>query len=211
MRSNRPSAAAMGRLARGDPALGAALRRVPAFPGFPLPAHGRMSHVRYLARVILYQQLADAAARTIVGRVVALTPGPQLPSAEELLALPEAALRGAGVSRAKTAALRDLARRAVDGRLGLRAAARLDDAEIVERIVQVRGLGVWSAQMFLLFRLGRLDVMPGTDLGVQEGLRRLDGLPERPAPRQVEQRAEAWAPLRSVAAWVLWRLAEERL
>ena len=92
--------------------------------------------------------------------------------------------------------------------LRLRGVGRLPDEEIVQRLTVVRGIGVWTAQMFLLFKLGRLDVMPATDLGVREGLRRLDELEERPAPKAVLARSEVWKPLRSVASWVLWRLCD---
>ena len=105
-------------------------------------------------------------------------------------------------------ALRDLATRSLDGSLRLRGLHRLDDEAIVERLVEVRGIGPWSVHMFLMFRLGRLDVIAPGDLGLQEGLRRLDGLSERPGPRELAARAEVWSPLRSVASWVLWRLAD---
>ncbi len=204
----RPTPAALRRLRHADPRLAEAMRRTPRFPGFPDALQARQSHFAYLGRAIVFQQLAGAAARTIHGRVCALTPGPRFPSAEELTRLSDERLRGAGLSGNKLASLRDLAGRVLDKRLILGSLGRLDDAAIVERLVSVRGIGPWTGQMFLMFRLGRLDVMPATDLGVQEGLRRLDGLVDRPGPRAVEARAEAWAPLRSVAAWTLWRLTE---
>jgi len=186
------------------------MRRTAPYPGFPEPSRARgESHFGALGRAILYQQLATQAAATIFRRVRALTPGPRFPRPEQLLALPDGVLRGAGVSGAKQAALRDLAEHVLDGRLRLASLARRSDDEIIEAIVQVRGLGVWSAQMFLMFRLGRLDVLPATDLGIQEGLRRLDGASERPRPAEVLKRGACWAPLRSVAAWTLWRLTEE--
>lgn len=205
----RPTAAALRRLRASDPALAAALRTCGPYPGFPEPARARgESHFGALGRAILFQQLAGKAAATIHRRVCALTPGPRFPRPEDLLALPEGALRAAGASGAKQAALHDLAEHVLDGRLRLTQLARRDDEEIIEAIIQVRGLGVWSAQMFLMFRLGRLDVLPGNDLGIQEGLRRLDQLDERPKPAEVLARGERWAPLRSVASWTLWRLTE---
>lgn len=198
-------------LARRDPALGRALRRVPAFPGFPVkrgPA-AAPSHFHHLARVIVYQQLAGKAASTIHGRVAALTPGRGFPDARAFLELEDAELRGAGLSRSKLRALRDLAERVVDGRLPLARIARLDDDEVLARVTEVFGIGEWSAQMFLIFRLGRLDVLPTGDLGVQEGLLLLDGLDERPTPAELAARGEAWGPLRSVATWVLYRLVDE--
>ncbi|MEZ6017286.1 MAG: DNA-3-methyladenine glycosylase 2 family protein [Planctomycetota bacterium] len=205
---NRPSAAALRALRRSDPALGAALTRVAPFPGFP-SATGTDSHFHALARSIISQQLATAAARTIHGRVRALSPGPRFLRPEDVLALAPAALRGAGLSGAKLASLVDLAERCLDGRLALHRVARMSDEEVIERLVEVRGIGRWTAQMFLMFRLGRLDVLAPDDLGLREGLRRLDGLPERPTPKALAVRGECWAPLRSVASWALWRLTEE--
>ena len=204
-----PSAVQVRALARRDPVLGRALRRLAPFPGFPAAQQRRLSHYEYLARAIVFQQLAGAAARTIWGRARALTPGPRFPRPAELLAMSAERLRAASLSRQKSAALRDLAARVEDGRLVLGSLGRLSDGAIVERLTSVRGIGEWSAQMLLLFRLGRLDVLPHTDLAIQEGLRRLDGLAERPRPREVLARGERWRPLASVAAWALWRLSED--
>jgi len=181
------------------------MSKVPPFPAFPVAADTG-SHFHSLAKAIVHQQLAVKAASTIHGRVRALSPGPRFPTPPQILALPEVQLRAAGLSRAKTAAIKDLAEKTLDGSLGLRSIGRRPDQEVVEILTQVRGIGVWSAQMFLLFRLGRQDVMAGGDLGLQEGLRILDGLKERPTPKQLEERAEVWAPLRSMASWLLWRL-----
>ena len=195
----------MGRLRRRDPVLARAMARVAPFPDFPIRADAD-SHFHSLAKAIVHQQLSTKAAGTIHGRVRALSPGRRFPTPPQILELPDAHLRGAGLSRAKTAAIQDLATKTLDGSLGLRTIARYSDEEVIEILTQVRGVGVWSAQMFLLFRLGRQDIMAGGDLGLQEGLRVLDGLSERPGPKELEQRAEVWAPLRSVASWVLWRL-----
>jgi len=206
-----PSAGELRALARRDPALGRAMRRLPRFPRFPDAVQRvQRTHFHALARAIVYQQLAGKAAATIHARVCALTPGPGFPKPAELLALPDPALRGAGLSRNKLLALRDLAARVESGTLRLSSIARLPDAEIVERLVEVRGIGEWSAQMFLLFRLGRLDVLPATDLGVREGVRVLDGLEERPTPGAVLARGEIWRPLCSVASWYMWRLVERQ-
>jgi 3-methyladenine DNA glycosylase/8-oxoguanine DNA glycosylase len=183
------------------------MSRVKPFPGFPRGVL-RGSHFHAIARSIVYQQLATAAAGAIYGRVCALTPGGSFPSAAELLALGEERMRSAGLSRAKTRALRDLASRCETGQLELRGIGRLSNEEIIERLTTVWGVGEWTAQMFLIFKLGRLDVMPSTDLGIQEGLKRLDGLSTRPDPNHVLERAEPWRPLRSVASWVLWRLTD---
>ena len=202
----RPDPRHLRALRRNDPALAAAMRRTEPFPGFP-SGSPRLSRYESLAKAIVYQQLAGKAAATIWGRVRALGGG-RLPAAPDLLALDDEALRGAGLARGELAALRDLAGRIDDGRLKLRAIHRHDDEEVIGRLVEVRGIGRWTAQMFLLFQLGRLDVMPTGDLGIQEGLRRLDGLAERPDPGAVLERSAAWAPIRSVASWHLWRLKE---
>ena len=204
-----PTPEQLDRLARSDPALGAAMARVTPYPGFPHGVLARGSHFQAVARSITFQQLAGAAARTIYGRVCALTPGSRFPTASECLALPDEAFRGAGLSAAKTRAIRDLAGKCADGSVRLRSVASMDDADIVEMLSSVWGIGEWTAQMFLIFRLGRLDVMPAGDLGVREGVRLLDGLPVRPTQKAVLERAEAWRPLRSVATWVLYRLCDE--
>lgn len=205
LRSGLPSPSQMRGLRRHDPLLAQAMTRVAPFPDFPIRADAD-SHFHSLAKAIVHQQLSTKAAGTIHGRIRNLTPGSRFPSPPQILELPDARLRGAGLSRAKTAAFKDLASKTLDGSLGLPSIARRPDAEVIEILTQVRGIGVWSAQMFLLFRLGRQDVMAGGDLGLQEGLRILDGLSERPGPKDLEKRAEVWAPLRSVASWVLWRL-----
>lgn len=203
-----PTASQLRALDRRDPALGRARRRVAPFPKFPTKEGGQ-SHFHALSRAIVHQQLAGAAARTIHDRVRALTPGPRFPDAAAIQALSDEALRGAGLSANKLAALRDLSEHCLDGRILLRSIARRPNEEIIEELVTVRGIGRWTAQMFLMSRLGRLDVLAPLDLGLQEGLKRLDGLVERPRPKELEARGVCWSPLASVASWVLWRLADE--
>ena len=125
-----------------------------------------------------------------------------------MLALSGEELRGAGLSGNKAKALRDLASKIVSGELRLKGIARHEDAEVIRLLSTVWGIGEWTAQMFLIFKLGRLDIMPSGDLGVQNGLRILDGLDGRPSPDTLLLRAEVWRPLRSVAAWYLWRLTD---
>jgi DNA-3-methyladenine glycosylase II len=205
----KPSAAQLRELARRDPVLGRAMKALPSFPGFPDATSRRSpSHYDALARAIVFQQLATKAAQTIHGRVCALTEGPHFPRPEEVAKLPDAALRGAGLSQNKLLAVRDLAGRVEDGRLDLERIARKKDARVVEELVLVRGIGEWSAHMFLLFRLGRLDVFAPGDLGVREGMRLLDGDLERPTPKAAEARALVWSPLRSVGTWMMWRILE---
>ena len=205
----QPTPQQLNHLAQADPRLGAAMERVAEFPDFS-KASRRFSNFHYLCRSIIYQQLAGAAARAIYERVRGLTPGDSFPDARELLALSTEELRGAGLSGNKVLALSDLAARVHSRSLRLGGLGRLPDEEIVRRLTVVRGIGVWTAQMFLLFKLARLDVMPATDLGVREGLRRLDRLEERPTPKAVLERSEVWKPLRSVSSWVLWRLCDTK-
>ncbi|MCH2100346.1 MAG: DNA-3-methyladenine glycosylase 2 family protein [Planctomycetes bacterium] len=192
-----------------DPTMADAVCRLDPMPDFPIGPLARQSNFVYLARSIVFQQLAGAAASTIWGRYAALTPGRRPPSPEELLALPEAKLRGAGLSRNKLASIRDLAQRVVEGDLRLRSLSSMDNQEVIDHLVQVRGIGPWTAQVFLMFKLGRLDVLPPADLGLQEGMRILDGLERRPTAKKLEQRAAAWSPFRTQAAWTLWRVVDE--
>jgi len=174
-----------------------------------MPWARRASTFAYLGRAIVYQQLAGAAAAAIHGRVCRLTPGSGFPNPRQIQALSDEELRGAGLSAAKLRSVRELAEHVLDGSLRLRGLSRLPDEEVIDRLTVVWGIGRWSAQMYLMFKLGRPDVMPATDLGIQEGLRRLDGLAERPKPADVLERAEDWRPTRTVASWVLWRLCDE--
>lgn len=161
-----------------------------------------------LVRAILAQQLSSKAAATIHERVLALVGGPDGMTPERVLALDVAALRAAGVSGPKTAYIRDLAERVGGGRLDLDALEREPDEVIVEAITAVKGLGRWSAEMFLIFRLNRGDVFPVGDLGIVKGMQTLLGMKRRPAPRTMVRAAEVWRPYRSVAAWYLWRIHE---
>jgi 3-methyladenine DNA glycosylase/8-oxoguanine DNA glycosylase len=156
-----------------------------------------------LVRMVCYQQLAGKAAAAIHGRVRALVPGPLTP--EAVLALPDGALRGAGLSAAKTASVRDLAAKAAAGELGLATISRLPDEEVVTRLSAVRGIGRWTAEMFLIFELRRLDVWPTGDLGVREGWRLAHGLEAQPTPAQLALLGEPLRPVRSVAAWYCWQ------
>jgi 3-methyladenine DNA glycosylase/8-oxoguanine DNA glycosylase len=203
----KPTPSQLRALFARDPVLGEARKGLTPFPGFPV--EGRLPYFHTLARIIIYQQLAVAAARTIHGRVQALSPDPRrFPTAAEFLALSEKDLKGAGLSRNKLKAIRDLAERVREGSLKLRSLSRLPDEEVSRQLTAVWGIGEWTARMFLLFHLGRLDVFAPGDLGIQEGIRILDGLEVRPTPNEALERSEVWAPLRSVASWYLWRLAD---
>jgi 3-methyladenine DNA glycosylase/8-oxoguanine DNA glycosylase len=170
----------------------------------PVPANRRFEQ---LAESIAYQQLAGKAAATIWGRVRALYPAGPL-DAVAVLETPEADLRAAGLSGAKTAALLDLAHHVASDELPLAHAGRLSDDVIMEELVAVRGIGPWTAQMFLLFTLQRLDVWPTGDLGVRSGYGVAYGHGEPPAPKQLDPLGEPFRPYRSVAAWYCWRVLE---
>ena len=166
-------------------------------------------HFGALARSILYQQLAGRAAAAIHARFLALFEG-ATPTPEAVAAAPDSLLRSAGLSGAKAAAIRDLAERVVDGRLRLDDLARLEDDKVVERLVTVRGIGRWTAEMFLIFTLGRLDVWPVGDYGVRAGFARAHSLDGLPTPSELAELGERYRPWRSVAAWYCWRAVEDR-
>ena len=161
-----------------------------------------------MARAIVYQQLSGKAAGTIHGRFHALYGG-RAPEPAELLATGDDALRAAGLSRQKVGYLRDLAARVAAGEVPLDRVERLGDDEIVAALTRVKGVGRWTAQMFLMFRLGRPDVLPDLDLGVQKAIQRAYGLAAAPTPADVLRIGAPWAPHRTVASWYLWRLLDD--
>ena len=161
-----------------------------------------------LVRVILSQQLSGKAADTIYGRVVVLAGGLESLTPSTLRAIEVVALRGAGVSGPKAQYLHDLAERALDGRLDLHALDGCPDADVIAAITSVKGMGQWSAEMFLMFRLNRPDIFPVGDLGIVKGMQKLYGMRRPPSPRTMMKLAEPWRPYRSVAAWYLWRIHE---
>jgi DNA-3-methyladenine glycosylase II len=164
--------------------------------------------VRSLARSIVYQQLSGKAAETIWGRFVALYPGKRFPRPAAILATPDAALRAAGLSGAKAAALKDLARHVVERRLVPARLPKASDEEVAAMLLPVRGIGPWSVDMFLMFALGRLDVLPVGDLGIRKGMQQHFGLRKLPDAARMTRLAAPWRPYRSVAAWYMWRLLE---
>ena len=172
-----------------------------------LQARDDGTHFDALVRAIVYQQLSGKAAATIHGRVRALY-GDRDPTPEELLATPEDKLRAAGLSRQKLGYIRDLAARVASGDVPLDHVHTLDDDTLTEALVRVKGIGKWTAQMFLMFRLGRPNVLPDLDLGIQNGIRRAYGLRKQPKPKDVLKIGARWAPHASVAAWYLWRVLE---
>lgn len=189
---------------RRDADLRELIRRAGAFtlaprrPAAPFPA---------LLRAIVYQQLSGKAAATIHGRVMALFPGRAHPSPEQLLDIDASVLRGAGLSQNKLLAVRDLALKVQDGTVpSLRRLRNMPDEEVVERLVVVRGVGRWTAEMFLIFTLCRPDVLPLNDLGIHRGFCRVYGGESDPA--RLLATGERWRPYRSVASWYLWRAAD---
>ena len=162
------------------------------------------THFDALLRAIVYQQLSGKAASTILGRILALYGG-RYPTADELIATPEEQLRAAGLSRQKLSYLRDLARHVQDGSLPLDRVHDLDDTQIIEALTAVKGIGRWSAQMFLMFRLGRPDVLPDADLGIRKGIQRAYRMRKLPPPKKVQQLGARWSPYATYACWYLWR------
>jgi DNA-3-methyladenine glycosylase II len=162
------------------------------------------THFQALTRSIVYQQLSGKAAATIFGRFNALAPD-GAPSPADVLAMTDDRLRAAGLSRQKIAYLRDLASKVDTGALPLEDVGSMTDDDIIEHLVQVKGIGKWTAQMFLMFRLGRQDVLPDLDLGIQNAIRRAYRLRKRPAPERVRHIGSKWSPHSTVACWYLWR------
>jgi len=169
---------------------------------FTLRPHRR--RFRMLARSIVAQQLSAAAARTISQRIELLV-APGVVTAESLARLSTRQLRQAGVSRQKIEFLRDLSRAVTSGEVRLGRMTRLDDERVIETLVQVKGIGRWTAQMFLIFALGRLDVLPDDDLGVRAAVGRIHGLGEMPTKAQLRELAGPWRPFASVGSWYCWR------
>ena len=162
-----------------------------------------------LSRAIAHQQLNGVAAQRILGRFVALFGAAKFPAPQQVLEAPDAQLRGVGFSHAKIAALKDLARKTLEGTVPPASElALLGDLEIIERISSVRGIGRWTVEMMLMFQLERRDVLPVDDFGVRTGFRLAYGLKGMPTPRALAQFGERWKPWRSVAAWYLWRAVE---
>ena len=195
--------AAVRHLKRADAKLATLIERVGPFE---MTLAETQSPFEALLESIVYQQLTGKAAATILGRVVALFAPKEFPSPEDLVAIADEKLRGAGLSRAKTAALKDLAAKTLQGVVPpLEELHRMEEEAIVERLTEVRGIGRWTVEMMLIFRLGRPDVMPVTDYGVRKGFMRTFRTRELPDPKKMLARAEAWRPYRSVAAWYMWR------
>ncbi len=196
--------AAAAEVARRDKVMARLMKRTGPFR-LPRPTS---DHFAALAESILYQQLAGAAASAIHGRFVALFNGNLSPKA--VLALPPRKLRGAGLSRAKVASIRDLAAKITDGTVPLQRIGRLPDEEIITLLSVVRGIGRWTAEMFLIFQLRRLDVWPVEDYGIRKGYSLAYGLRNLLTPKQLQVKGERFRPYRTVAAWYCWQAVHEQ-
>ena len=166
------------------------------------------THFEAVARAIVYQQLSGKAAGTIHGRFHALYGG-RAPEPHELLVTTDEVLRGAGLSRQKIGYLRDLADRVASGDVPLDHIETLPDDEAIAALTRVKGVGRWTAQIFLMFRLGRPDILPELDLGIQKGVQLTYGRRKLPTPKDVARIGAAWAPWRTIAAWYLWRSLDD--
>ena len=202
--SPRSFGAAARILAERDPVIA----RLVAEAGPPRLSRPTESHFATLVRAIVYQQLAGRAAAAIHGRLIAAVGGNVLP--EPLLALTDEQMRAVGLSRNKMASLRDLAAKVLEGTVVLspRGLARESDDEIVARLSAVRGIGPWTAEMFLIFQLRRPDVWPVDDYGVRKGWAQAHRLKDLPAPRALQAEGEKFRPYRTVAAWYCWRAVD---
>ncbi len=187
---------------RRDPVLGGVIKKV----GACQLGHGpEQPPFVALAYSIASQQLSVKAADTIFGRFRDLFPPDRVPDPVRLLEMDAELIRGVGFSRPKVGFLRDLAAHVVDGRLPIDAMRAMPDEEILGRLTEIKGIGRWTAEVFLVFRLGRMDVFPADDLGLVKAVQRVYGLRKRPSRDRLMKIAEPWRPYRSVAAWYLWR------
>ena len=188
---------------RKDAAMARVIESVGAFEGWPASANP----FRALARSVIFQQLSGKAAGTIFNRFIAIwgLEGDQFPEPKQVLSASEEQMRAAGLSRQKAASVRDMAEHFASGELSLEHFHAWDDEEIIEHLTRVRGVGRWTAEMFLIFHLGRPDVLPVNDVGINRAMMKQYGLEALPKPADVLRIGEAWRPWATVACWYLWR------
>lgn len=187
----------------------AVMRRLIQTHGPCLLVPQKRSPYEALISAVAHQQLHANAAEAILRRLKALFPGCRFPKPQQVLDADDAALRGCGFSTGKMLAIRDIAAKTLSGHIPTRAAAaKLDDDELISRLVEVRGVGRWTVEMLLIFTLGRPDVFPADDYGVRNGWRVVKKLAEMPRPKELLARADKWRPHRTLAAWYLWRAAD---
>jgi DNA-3-methyladenine glycosylase II len=189
-------------LMRKDPVLATVIRQVGPCALADIPSQPPFMA---LAEAIASQQLSVKAADTIFARFCALFAPDNIPDPHRLLLLEDEVIRASGFSRAKTLFLRDLARHVTDKRLALEQLHELEDEHVLAQLTAVKGIGVWTAEIFLMFRLKRPDVFPADDLGLVKAVQRVYGLRQRPTRKKLMRMADGWRPYRSVAAWYLWR------
>jgi DNA-3-methyladenine glycosylase II len=195
------------KLAAADPVMAKLIKTIGPCPIRPLKDGEPFD---MLVRAVVHQQLSTKAAGTIHARVLALFRGPAHPTPRQILRKDETALRGAGLSRNKIAALKDLARKTLDGVVPCRADCEaLDDETLIERLSAVRGVGRWTAEMFLIATLARPDVLAVGDLGLRKGAERAYRLRATPSPDELMAMGERWRPYRTTASWYLWRVLEQ--
>lgn len=182
-------------------------RVVPTHEPYPTTFEKKKDPFRALVRAVVYQQLSGKAAGTIHGRMLALFPERDHPTPEDLLDATPETLRTAGLSRQKIAAIKDVAQKRIDGIIPeARKLSRMSDEEIIERLTAARGVGRWTVEMYLMFTLGRPDILPADDLGVRNGAKKL--FRREFKPQDLAKYGARWAPYRSAAAWHLWRVAD---
>jgi DNA-3-methyladenine glycosylase II len=197
---------AMDTLAAKDPQLASLIKETEEFR---IEIDGSDSPYEILLEAIAYQSISGKAAATIFGRVKALSSTGGVPAPHEMLKLKKPALRKAGLSGAKILAMKDLAQKTIDGVVPtLDQAQNLSNEELVERLVSVRGIGAWTVEMFLIFRLGRQDVLPVHDLGVKKGWSITYGKKRLPKPKELLAFGERWRPYRTIASWYMWRACQ---
>ena len=195
----QPYDAAIAHLRKADPVMGDLMARSGPCTLEP----GSTDAFLTLCQSIVSQQLSSRAAGTIIERLEKLFDS-GLPTPEGILSLPDETLRGLGLSRQKQASLKDLSTKTIDGSLQLGELATLNDDEVTRQLTQVRGIGVWTAEMFLIFSLGRLDVFPVGDLGIRKAIQQLYGYKKMPAVVTMHRHARKWAPYRTIGSWYLW-------
>ncbi len=191
---------AIAHLKRVDPILGAVIDRVGAYS-----INRRPDRFHSLVQAIIFQQLAGRAAQTIFDRFVAAVGGGRFPTPDRLLAASDETMRSAGLSRGKMAYIRDLATHVNNRTLSFHRHGRMTDDEIIADLTRVRGIGRWTAEMFLMFNLHRPDVLPVDDLGVRNAVARLYGMSAPPPPKELRVFGQRWSPYRTVASWYLWQ------
>jgi DNA-3-methyladenine glycosylase II len=197
---------ALRHLRRCDPVMAQLIRR--AGPYEPKPERG-IGPYEALVQAVAHQQLTGKAARTILGRFFALYGGDCCPEPAKLVETPDEALRSCGFSRAKSASLKDIAAKTLDGTIpARRSLARMKDEAIIERLIEARGVGRWTVEMFLMFALGRPDILPVDDYGIRMGYRIAYGKRTMPKPKTLAKFGERWAPYRTTASWYLWRAVD---